>query len=53
MTNQELCTQYELLLALIETGNTDRAAKILKDAVERLKGATSKSNKADSSSQND
>ncbi len=38
MTNQELCTQYELLLALLETGNSDKAVSILKDAVSRLKG---------------
>lgn len=38
MTNQELCTQYELLVALIETGNADKAVAILKDAVKRIKG---------------
>ncbi len=38
MTNQELCTQYELLVALIETGNSDKAVAILKDAVKRIKG---------------
>ena len=38
MTNQELCTQYELLVALIETGNADKAVSILKDAVQRIKG---------------
>lgn len=37
MTNGELCTQYELLIALTETGNSDKAAEILKDAVKRLK----------------
>ena len=47
MTNQELCTQYELLIALIETGNTDRALKILHDAVNRLKGINTKSSKTD------
>ena len=44
MTNQELCTQYELLIALIESGNTDKAVEILKGAVDRLKGITPKSN---------
>ena len=48
MTNQELCTQYELLIALIETGNTDRALKILHDAVNRLKGINPKPRKTDS-----
>lgn len=38
MTDQELCTQYELLIALIETGNSDKAVAILKDAVKRIKG---------------
>ncbi len=38
MTDQELCTQYELLVALIETGNADKAVTILKDAVKRIKG---------------
>lgn len=49
MTNQELCTQYELLVALIETGNSDKAVAILKDAVKRIKGSEkSPSEKADS-----
>lgn len=43
MTNQELCTQYELLVALIESGNTEKTVEILKDAINRLKGASSKS----------
>ncbi len=43
MTNQELCTQYELLVALIESGNTEKTVQILKDAIDRLKGSTSKS----------
>ena len=38
MTDQELCTQYELILALIESGNADKAISILKDAVKRIKG---------------
>ena len=50
MTNQELCTQYELLIALIETGNTDRALKILNDAVQRLKGVYPKSSRTDQES---
>lgn len=43
MINQELCTQYELLVALIESGNTEKAVEILKGAIERLKGSSSKS----------
>lgn len=44
MTNQELCTQYELLVALIETGNSERAVAILKDAVKRIKGELASTN---------
>ena len=29
MTYQELCTQYELLAALIESGNAEKAVEIL------------------------
>lgn len=46
MTNQELCTQYELLVALIETGNSDKAVEILKDAVKRIKGENKESHKS-------
>lgn len=48
MTNQELCTQYELLVALIETGNAEKAVEILKDAVKRIKGTEKESPKSDS-----
>lgn len=41
MTNQELCIQYELLLALIETGNTDKVVEILKGAIQRLSDCSS------------
>lgn len=47
MTNQELCTQYELLVALIESGNTEKAVEILKGAIQRLNGSTSKSSNDD------
>ncbi len=43
MTDQELCTQYELLAALIESGNTQKTVEILKDAIQRLKGTSTKS----------
>ncbi len=51
MTNQELCTQYELLVALIESGNTEKTVEILKGAINRLKGNPLKSN--DSKSNDD
>lgn len=42
MTNQELCTLYESLAALIETDNADKALQILKKAIARIdKGTTS------------
>ena len=47
MTNQELCTQYELLVALIETGNSDKEVAILKDAVKRIKGSEKELPKSD------
>ena len=47
MTTQELCTQYELLVALIESGNTEKTVEILKDAIQRLKGKPSKSDDDD------
>lgn len=44
MTNQELCTLYESLAALIESDNADKALKILKNAIRRIdKGETSDS----------
>lgn len=36
MTNQELCTLYESLAALIETNNADKALQILKNAIARI-----------------
>lgn len=42
MTNQELCTLYESLAALIESDNADKALQILKNAIRRIdKGETS------------
>lgn len=38
MTTQELCTQYELIAAMLKSGNTDEAVKILDDAIKRIKG---------------
>ncbi len=52
MTSDELCTQYELLVALIETGNADKAVEILKDAVKRIKGTDNESSKSDSANKN-
>lgn len=36
MTDQELCTQYEFIAEMIESGNADKAAKILRSAIQRI-----------------
>lgn len=41
MQNQELCILLESILALLETGNVDRAKEFLKNAINRMdKGST-------------
>lgn len=42
MSNQELCMVLDSLLALLETGNTEKAINVIKNGIERIdKGATS------------
>ncbi len=42
MSNQELCTQYEFIVTMIESGNADKVVEILKNAIKRIdKGETS------------
>ena len=42
MSNQELCMLLDSLLALLETGNTDKAIDVIKNGIERIdKGITS------------
>jgi len=36
MSNQELCLLLETILALIETGNADRAAETIKNGIRRI-----------------
>ena len=36
MQNQELCILLESILALLETGNVDRAKEILQNAINRM-----------------
>lgn len=50
MSNQELCTQYELIVTLLKNGNTDEVVKILDDAISRIKGTknTSKNSEKES-----
>lgn len=38
MTNQELCTQYELIVTLLKSNKQDEVVKILEDAIQRIKG---------------
>lgn len=46
MQNQELCILLDSIIALLETGNSDKAIEILKNAVTRIdKGMTSSSEK--------
>lgn len=42
MSNQELCMLLDSLLALLETGNSEKAIIVIKNGIERIdKGATS------------
>lgn len=45
MTDQGMCTQYELFVALIESGNTEKAVEILKGAINRMNGQSAASKK--------
>jgi len=48
MTEAELCMLLECILGLLETGNTDRAIKIIKNGIARIdKGYTSSSDNDD------
>lgn len=54
MSNQELCTQYELIVSMLEEGKTDKVIKILKNAIKRIdKGETSSSNNGGKSDNDD
>lgn len=41
MTDQELCTQYELIVTLLKSDKQDDVVKILEDAIQRIKGTKS------------
>lgn len=45
MTNQELCTQYELILTLLKSEKNAEVIRILEEAVARIKGTSDKSGK--------
>lgn len=36
MTDEALCTLYELIIAMLEDGKTDKVIEILKKAIKRL-----------------
>lgn len=36
MSNQELCTQYQLIVSMLEDGKTDKVIEILKSAINRI-----------------
>lgn len=41
MSNQELCTQYQLIVSMLKNGNTDEVIQILESAIKRIdKGET-------------
>ena len=44
MQNQELCIILDSLLALLETGNTEKAKEVIQNAIKRIdKGSTTSS----------
>lgn len=45
MQNQELCILLDSIVALLETGNTDKAIEILKNAITRIDKYTTTSSK--------
>lgn len=48
MSNQELCTQYEFIVSMLESGNTEKVIEILKNAIKRIdKGTTASSQESD------
>ncbi|MGN0612566.1 MAG: hypothetical protein ACI4JB_01570 [Porcipelethomonas sp.] len=40
MSNQELCMLLDSILALIETGNVDKAAEIIRNGIKRIDKGT-------------
>lgn len=44
MSNQELCLLLDSILALIETGNAEKAAELIRNGIKRIdKGMTNSS----------
>ncbi len=36
MSDRELCTQYEFIVTMIESGSADKVVEILKNAIKRI-----------------
>ncbi len=36
MSDRELCSQYEFIVAMIESGDADKVVEILKKAIKRI-----------------
>ena len=45
MQNQELCILLDSLLALLETNNTEKAKKVIQNAINRIDRGTTSSTK--------
>lgn len=45
MSGKELCTQYELIIALLKSGKSAEVIRILEDAAARIKGTSDKGGK--------
>ncbi|MDE6593365.1 MAG: hypothetical protein K2N72_01230 [Oscillospiraceae bacterium] len=50
MSDQELCTQYELIVTLLKSDKQDKVIEILEDAIERIKGTSNKDSKESANS---
>lgn len=46
MSDQVLCTQYELIVTLLKSDKQDKVIEILEDAIERIKGTSKKDSKS-------
>lgn len=54
MSNQELCLLLDTILALIETGNADKAAETIRNGIKRIdKGMTGSSESNKDNDKND
>lgn len=47
MSNQELCILLDSLLALLETGNTDKAIDVIRNGIDRIDKGTISSTRSE------